>query len=194
MHHERRQVGSRDEVIEALEDASASLAQTLEKRLPDYERRPGLMRGIRTPSNEALRLYQKAAENSFVGNITEAISFYEGSIEYDPEFATSHYVLSLLYSQRGQMSLARSHALRAWESRAREEGHHEQAAVDMDYYGSVLFDLDDAIRVGRLHIQRDPGHIYRYADLAHWLRRAGQLEEALTAKPVSYTHLRAHET
>ncbi|MGW8181021.1 MAG: tetratricopeptide repeat protein, partial [bacterium] len=66
--------------------------------------------------------------------------------------------------------------------RDREEGSHEQGAIEVTYYIRVPFDLDEAIKAGQVIVERYPNHFYRWDDLANSYTAAGQLEDALEAK------------
>jgi tetratricopeptide (TPR) repeat protein len=179
---EQRTAASKDEVVEVLRDATYALAERVVYDLKRFEPRPGLpnWRWAPTPSNEALRLLGKGVKAYVRGDNHEAIPFLQKAIEYDSEYTAAHKQLALAYAARGQISLARLHAQRAWENRDRIEGNDEQGAVDDLYCRMVHFNLDEAIKSNRMTVERYGG-VYRWLNLANSLLQVGQLEEGLEA-------------
>jgi tetratricopeptide (TPR) repeat protein len=182
---ERQQVEaeSREQVLRALAQAASQLRARLGESLSSIQRleRPMAVELVTTSSLEAFKAWSLGVENSYSGQITEAIQFYKRATELDPDFAHAYSVLSTIYGYSGRPGLAAEYAGKGYELRDRVS-EFEKLRIISFYYAFATGDLSKRIEVLKLLKSTYPrkGEGSGQTDLALTYGQTGQFDQAVS--------------
>jgi len=175
---EFEQVGSREEVLNALTRAATGLRERLGESLSSIEKFNVPSESITTSSLEALKIFVLGREQIVNGRQFEAIPFYKKALELDPEFALAYTELAVVYRNTDQWKLAAEMTEKAF--RLRESvSESEKLRITYYYHNFVNGELDKAIDTLELWRNTYPNFVVSYVSLSDSMERIGQSEKAV---------------
>lgn len=137
---EQVEASSKENVLEALGNATTRVRSKLGESLPTIEKFDVPLREATTPSLEALQAFTTAkAQHSEPA----ALPFLLHAIELDPNFAAAYSSLAVLYDNLGEDHVAAKYATEAYRLRDRVSAR-EKYAIENTYYVEVTGNLDQA--------------------------------------------------
>src|SRR4029079_16224477 len=101
-----------------------------------------------TASIDALHAYSLALYEGRAVPRLEAIPHLKRAIELDPTFAMAHALMSAVYANTGQSTLAPSYSLKAFELRDRVS-ERERFYISWRYYRDAIQAWDKALELGQ---------------------------------------------
>jgi eukaryotic-like serine/threonine-protein kinase len=182
----REQVEAEDkeQVLRALSRAATRLREKLGESLSSISKFDKPLEGATTSSLEALKAYSQAEEQALRGRLLEAIPSLKRAAELDPNFASAHALLAVIYFNTKQPGLAAEYAEKAYALRDRVS-EYEKLRIASYYYGFVTGEEDKRIEVLEMQKQIYPRDFRAPAMLAtvyDELRQSGKAAaEALEA-------------
>ncbi|MBA3353362.1 MAG: protein kinase [Blastocatellia bacterium] len=114
---EFEQVGSREEVLNALTRAAAGIREKLGESLSSIEKFNVPGESITTSSLEALKIFVLGREQVVNGKQLEAIPFYKKALEIDPNFALAYTELAVVFRNTDQWKSAAEMTAKAYDLR-----------------------------------------------------------------------------
>ncbi len=176
---EQRQVPRRDDVLKVLGQAIGALRARLGEPAPSIGRFTTPLEGT-TSSLDALNAYTLGTQQRAKGNEQGAVPFFKKAIELDPTFAIAHARLGTVYSNMGELSLAREQIRRAYELKDHAT-EREKLYISDRYFGTVLADIVKEIEVLEVYRQTYPRDFTPWNNLAVAYTLIGELEKAQEA-------------
>jgi DNA-binding winged helix-turn-helix (wHTH) protein/tetratricopeptide (TPR) repeat protein len=131
--HEQAEAQQRNDVIDALGQATARLRARLGESLPTIEKYNAPLEQATTSSLEALEAYNQALSTWDAKGDLASIPYFKQAIAIDPDFAMAHGALAAVYHNTGNAELAQEQTMRAYNLRDRVTGT-EKAAIEARYY------------------------------------------------------------
>ena len=195
---EQREARSKEQVLEALNEAAANLRVKLGESLPTLEK-PDVPfeHKVTTTSLEAFKAYAQAMELDSQGKFREAIPFLEKAIELDKNFVAAYSLLRIVYSNGGDARSARYYATKAYELRDKAS-ERERLRLVAAYQTQVLGNLDQALQTYDQFRRMYPKDYIAWNGTAVTHRSLGRFEDSLKefqqvitmrAKPLNYAQL-----
>jgi tetratricopeptide (TPR) repeat protein len=169
---------SKEEVLSTLGKTASKLREKLGESLASIQKYDAPIEQATTSSLEALKVYSLGREQSFKGNIPEAISLYKRAIELDPNFALAYDVLAQSYHALGQRQLATEAAQKAFELRDRAS-QYEKLKIASSYYQIVTGEAEKAIEERELWIRTYPRDWVGHNNLCVQYTVVGRYEQAI---------------
>jgi Flp pilus assembly protein TadD len=135
---------SREQVLKALSQATTRLRSNLGESLSTVHRFDMPIEQATTPSLEALKAYSQGMK-LLVGksDFNSALPLLQRAIELDPKFAAAYSGEVLTYINLGEMEMASTAALRAYELRS-GVSEPERFLIEGNYHQFVSGDLEKA--------------------------------------------------
>jgi serine/threonine protein kinase/tetratricopeptide (TPR) repeat protein len=174
---EQTEADSKEQVLKALSQAASSLREKLGESLRLIEKFDKPLEAT-TSSLEALKAFSLGNEQIQKGKLLEAIPFFKRAVEIDPNFASAHAGLAVMYGNTDQRGLATESATKAYALRERAS-EFEKLRISYFYYSYALRETDRAIEVlevSKRTYPRDPRAPNNLS--AHYLS-LGQYEKAI---------------
>jgi len=174
---EQTEADSKEQVLKALSQAASSLREKLGESLRLIEKFDKPLEAT-TSSLEALKAFSLGNEQIQKGKLLEAIPFFKRAVEIDPNFASAHAGLAVMYGNTYQRGLATESATKAYALRERAS-EFEKLRISYFYYSYALRETDRAIEVlevSKRTYPRDPRSPNNLS--AHYLS-LGQYEKAI---------------
>lgn len=168
---------SKEQVLNALSGASASLRGKLGESLSTVRAFDTPLVDATTPSLEALKAYSLGLQKDEV-NDADAIPFFKRAIELDPDFASAYSALAVCYRNLGESGLARENFSRAFDLRD-HVSEREKLLISARYYDHVTGELQKAIENYQLWIQAYPRDANAHANLASLYGASGQFDKSI---------------
>lgn len=168
---------SKEQVLNALGGASASLRGKLGESLSTVREFDTPLVDATTPSLDALKAYSLGLQKDEV-NDADAVPFFKRAIELDPDFASAYSALAVCYRNLGESGLARENFSRAFELRD-HVSEREKLLISARYYDHVTGELQKAIDNYQLWIQAYPRDANAHANLASLYGASGQFDKSI---------------
>jgi tetratricopeptide (TPR) repeat protein len=178
MAREQAEAERKEDVLTALGAASARLREKLGESLASVQKFDVPLPRATTPSLDALHAYSLALEEGREVPRLEAIPHLKRAIELDPTFAMAHALLSGVYTNTGQSSLAPEYSRRAFELRDRVS-ERERYYIGWRYYRDAAQDMEQALDLARSWTATYPREAFAFNSLAAALIRLGRFEQSV---------------
>jgi tetratricopeptide (TPR) repeat protein len=172
------QVGSKEEVLNAIGQTAAGMREKLGESLSSIDRFN--LRADRTTSSlEALKMYSLGNEQRNKGKQLDSIPFFKKALEIDPNFATSYLSLGIGYANIGKPKLAAEMMLRAHEFRD-AVSEPEKLRISFFYSSFVQGDIDKGVEILELWRNTYPSDFVPLINLSDAYERIGQSAKAIS--------------
>jgi DNA-binding winged helix-turn-helix (wHTH) protein/tetratricopeptide (TPR) repeat protein len=141
--HEQVEAAQREQVINALGNATSKLRARLGESLPSIQKYNAPLEQATTSSLEALNAYGQALSTWDAKGDLASLPFFERAIQLDPNFAMAYGGLATVYSNLGKADLARENTIHAFNLRERVT-ETERTSIEARYYLYVTDEVDKA--------------------------------------------------
>ncbi len=178
MAREQAEAASKEEVLTALGAASARLRERLGESLASVQKFDVPLPRATTPSLDALHAYSLALDDGRQVPRLAAVPHLKRALELDPTFAMAHALLSGVYANTGQSSLAPEFSRRAFELRDRVS-ERERYYIAWRYYRDAAQDWETALDLARSWTATYPREAFAFNSLGAALLRLGQFEQSV---------------
>ena len=178
MAREQAEAATKEQVLGALGGAISRLRQKLGESLPSIQKFDVPLPRATTASLDALHAYSLALYQGREVPRLEAIPHLKRAIELDPTFAMAHALLSAVYTNNGQPSLAPALSRKAFELRDRVSDR-ERFFISWRYYRDVIQAWDKALELARSWTATYPREAFAFNALGNALIRLGQFEQSI---------------
>jgi serine/threonine protein kinase/Tfp pilus assembly protein PilF len=178
MAREQAEAATKEQVLSALGGAISRLRQKLGESLPSVQKFDVPLPRATTASLDALHAYSLALYQGREVPRLEAIPHLKRAIELDPTFAMAHALLSAVYANTGQTSLAPEFSKKAFELRDRVSDR-ERFFISWRYYRDAIQAWDKALELARSWTATYPREAFAFNALGNALIRLGQFEQAV---------------
>jgi DNA-binding winged helix-turn-helix (wHTH) protein/tetratricopeptide (TPR) repeat protein len=175
---EQVQAARKEDVLKALDQASARLREKVGESLATIEKYDTPLAQATTPSLDALKAYSQARKIAISGDFAAAIPYYKRAIELDPNFATAYVGLGIMYSNLHESGASNEYIAKAFELRERAS-ERERLAIEADYYTYVTGDIDRARTTYKRWAQAYPQDDIPYGNLGAIEVEAGEYDQAI---------------
>jgi eukaryotic-like serine/threonine-protein kinase len=191
--NEQVQAKRREDVIDALGQATSRLRARLGESLPSIEKYNAPLEQATTPSLDALNAYGVALSTWDKKGDRASLPFFQKAIELDPKFAMAYGALAAIYHNLGEAELARENTTKAYELRDRVT-EAEKLSIESRYCLYVTGDREKAAEVYEFTVQNFPqsaggfNHLgTSYSDLGRWQKGVDSFQEAMRLDPTRST-------
>ena len=172
------QSSSKEQVLNALGKATASIRQRLGESLTSVEKFDKPLEQATTSSLEALKAFTHGDTlHSPLGEDLASIPFYQRAIELDPNFALAYGRLATVYSNLSQLELAEHYSKQAMDHRERAS-ERERLYIEAHYY-DFAGQFEKGISTWELYHQTYPRDLYALDNLVGVYEGLGQFDKAL---------------
>ena len=178
MAREQAEAPAKEQVLTSLGSAISRLRQKLGESLASVQKFDVSLPRATTPSLEALHAYALALSEGREVPRLEAIPHLKHAIELDPTFAMAHALLSAVYANTGQSSLAPEFSRKAFDLRERVSDR-ERFFISWRYYRDAIQAWDKALELARTWTATYPREAFAFNSLGNALIRLGQFEESV---------------
>ena len=178
MARQQVEVASKEQVLTALGNAVSKLREKLGESLASVQRFDVPLARATTASLEALQAYSRALDEGRVTPRLEATPHLKRAIELDPNFALALALLSGVYNNTGQSSLAPEFSRRAFELRDRVS-ERERFFISWRYYRDATQAWEKSLDLARLWTVTYPREAFAFNSLGNALLHFGQYEQAI---------------
>jgi len=172
------EVGSKEEVLEALGQAVTAMRADLGESLASITRYDAPIEEATTSSLEALRTYSLAEEERARNSGDAAIGLFERAVEQDPGFVMAYARLGTIYGNLGEVGKTAEYLGRAYELRDRVS-ELERVYIMTSYYSFVTRELDKALETFDVWKKTYPRDWIPYNNSSFILQQLGLWEESL---------------
>ncbi|PYT10186.1 MAG: hypothetical protein DMF60_00880 [Acidobacteria bacterium] len=152
---EQVEAEGKEQVLRKLSQAATRLREKLGESLSSISRFDEPLDMATTSSLEALKAYSQAEVHALRGRFLEAIPQLQRAVELDPNFASAHALLAVIYSNMKQPRLAAEYIEKAYALRDRVS-EYEKLRIASYYYGFVTGEVDKRIEVLNMQKQTYP--------------------------------------
>src|SRR5215471_18413765 len=167
----------KEETLSGLNAAASRLRRKLGESLASIQRFDApTFRGVSTRSFEAFRAWEEASRTARISRVA-AIPFDLRAIELDPDFASAHAGLAILYNAAGEATLSARYARKAWELRG-QVSEPEKFLITAQYYLSVTGELEKIPPLCRVWSETYPNSFVPHERAAYAYIRLGQFDNA----------------
>jgi tetratricopeptide (TPR) repeat protein len=178
MAREQAEASTREEVLSSMGNAISRLRQRLGESLASVQKFDVPLPRATTASLDALHAYSLALYEGRAVPRLEAIPHLKRAIEIDPTFAMAHALLSAVYANTGQSSLAPEFAKKAFDLRDRVSDR-ERFFISWRYYRDASQAWDKALELARSWTATYPREAFAFNSLGVALIRMGQFEQSV---------------
>jgi serine/threonine protein kinase len=140
---EQVQAEHKEDVLKALDQASAKLREKVGESLGTIEKYDTPLEQATTASLDALKAFSQGRKIELSGDYTAAIPYYQRAIELDPKFASAYLRLGVTYSNLFESGATNENIANAFELRERAS-ERERLHIEADYYSFVTGEIDKA--------------------------------------------------
>jgi serine/threonine protein kinase/tetratricopeptide (TPR) repeat protein len=140
---EQVQAARKEEVLKALDQASAKLRGKVGESLGTIEKYDTPLEQATTPSLDALKAFSQGWKINRSGDFAAAIPYYKRATELDPDFATAYLALGVTYGNLSEAGAANENISKAFELRQRAS-ERERLHIEADYYSFITGNIDQA--------------------------------------------------
>ncbi|MGH9712473.1 MAG: protein kinase domain-containing protein [Candidatus Acidiferrales bacterium] len=175
---EQVQAASKEEVLKALDQASAKLREKVGESLGTIEKYDTPLEQATTASLDALKAYSQGRKIGLSGDYAAAIPYYKRAIELDPKFAMAYQGLGILYSNLLESGAANENLAKAFELRERAS-ERERLQIEAGYYTFVTGDMEKARTTYKRWAQAYPQDSTPYGNLGFIEITTGDYDQAI---------------
>ena len=140
---EQVQAAHKEDVLQALDQASAKLREKVGESLGTIEKFDTPLSEATTSSLDALKTYSQGRKVAHSGDYAGAIPYYKRAIELDPKFAVAYTNLAIQYSNLFESGAANENFTKAFELRERTS-ERERLVIEAHYYTYATGNLEKA--------------------------------------------------
>jgi tetratricopeptide (TPR) repeat protein len=180
MAREQVEAAGKEQVLTSLGAATSRLREKLGESLGSIQKFDVPLAKATTPSLDALHAYSLALSEGREVPRLEAIPHLKRAIELDPTFAMAHALLSGVYANTGQSSLAPAFSRRAFDLRDRVS-ERERFFISWRYYRDAIQDWETALDLARLWTATYPREAFAFNSLGSAFIRLGQFEQSVSS-------------
>jgi len=178
MAREQAEAASKEQVLTSLGAVTSRLRQKLGESLASIQKYDVPLPRATTPSLDALHAYSLALDEGREVPRLEAIPHLRRAIELDPTFAMGHALLSAVYANTGQSTLAPAFSRKAFELRERVS-ERERFFISWRYYRDAIQAWDKALELARSWTATYPREAFAFNSLGSAFIRLGQFEQSV---------------
>jgi serine/threonine protein kinase/tetratricopeptide (TPR) repeat protein len=172
------QAARKEEVLKALDQASAKLREKVGESLGTIEKYDTPLEQATTASLDALKAYSQGRKIIHSGDWAAAIPYYKRAIELDPKFATAYLVLGITYANLLESGAANENMAKAFELRERAS-ERERLHIEANYYTFVTGDIEKARTTFKRWAQAYPQDYLPYGNLGFIENAIGNYDQAI---------------
>ncbi|MFB3154675.1 MAG: tetratricopeptide repeat protein, partial [Candidatus Acidiferrales bacterium] len=192
---EQVEVGSKEEILEALGKATSNMRRKLGESLSSIQQLDTPLEQATTQSLEALKGFSLGDAQRTRGKEAESIPFYKRAIEMDSNFALAYARLGTVYGNLLETERGTEYQKKAFELRDRVS-ERERLYISAHYYNSVTGEIEKANETYELWKQTYPRDALPYNNLAvnygvmmgQWEKALAEAQEALRLDPNDPRH------
>jgi serine/threonine protein kinase/Tfp pilus assembly protein PilF len=165
---EQAQAARKEDVLNALSQMASKFRTRVGESLTTVEKHNTPLEEATTKSLEALKAYSMGWQVRRSAGNAASLPFFKRAVEIDPQFATAHAALGLMYSSTGEPGLAAESTSRAFELR----GHASDAEkffITAYYYGRVTGNEERAQQTCEAWVQTYPRELLPHAFLSGFI-------------------------
>jgi eukaryotic-like serine/threonine-protein kinase len=177
---EQVEASRKEEVLQALGSGVSSMRRRLGESMASIRAHDKPLAEATTSSLAALKSFSLGDQHRAARAELDAVPFYSRAIEQDPEFALAYARLGAVYSNAGEVGLARQHFQKAYELRERSS-ERERLYITAHYEKTVNRDNRRAMEVYELWRQTYPHDFVPVHNLGTIHIEEGDSERALEA-------------
>jgi eukaryotic-like serine/threonine-protein kinase len=174
----KAEVGSKDEVLNALDKASNQVRKQLGESATSLERFQTPITQATTPSLDALVAYSEGIEAADAGDLKGAQTLYERAISLDPEFASAYRALAISCYNLSDFNQASRFIQKAYNLRNRAT-ERERIDIEIAYYYFGIHDFEAAARALKMQAQTYPNNSRPPARLCDLYTQLGEYKQAI---------------
>jgi len=167
----------KDHALKALSQAATSIREKLGESLNSIQKFDAPLE-VTTSSLEALKSHSLGMEQLARGRTLEAIPFQKRAVELDPNFASAHVALAVLYSNLQQPAAAAEYIRKAFALKDRGS-ELERLRISHLYYALATRELDKEIESLKLYKRTYPRDERALANLGVSYLLVGQFENVV---------------
>ncbi len=176
--NEQVQAARKEDVVDALGQATARIRSRLGESLPSIQRFNAPLEQATTSSLEALNEYGLALSTWDKKGDRDSLPIFQKAVELDPNFAQAYVSLAAVYRNLGESDRARVNATKAHELRGRVT-ESERLSIDARYYAYVTGELEKVLEVHTLEVQNYPESPGGYNHLGDSDGELGRYEQSI---------------
>jgi eukaryotic-like serine/threonine-protein kinase len=178
LEKEQVQADGKDDVLRALGAAASKLRRGLGESLSSIEKYDAPIQDATTRSLDALKSYTLAVNTRRQFGDGASIPFFKKAVEQDPNFALALARLGTVYSNLGELQIARDYVTRAYELRERVS-EPERLYILTRYYATVEDATQKALDTYAIWIQTYPKDYVARVNLSNIYQDRGEHEKAV---------------
>jgi tetratricopeptide (TPR) repeat protein len=175
---EQVQAARKEEVLKALDQASAKMREKVGESLPTIEKYDTPLAQATTASLDALKDYSQGRKIAVSGDFGAAIPYYKRAIELDPKFATAYVGLGIMYSNLHEPGASNGNIAKAFDLRERAS-ERERLVIEAYYYTFVTGDLNKGRTTYKRWAQAYPQDDIPYGNLGSIETNTGEYDQAI---------------
>ena len=175
--NEQVEAKRKEDVVDALGQASARLRARLGESLPSIKKYNAPLEQATTPSLDALNAYGMALSTWDTKGDEASLPFFNKAIELDPNFAMAYGALATIYHNKGESALAQENTTKAYNLRDRVT-ELEKLAIESRYFLYVPGDLEKATQVFEFWARNYPESATALNQLGSTEANLGRYEQA----------------
>jgi tetratricopeptide (TPR) repeat protein len=167
----------KENVLSALDNATASLRQKLGESLESVQKFDTPLEQATTPSLPALQALTTGIKTWEREGDEAAIPYFKRAIELDPNFARAYAGLGTRYANMGMDKQSAEYLTKAFSLRDKVS-ERERLYIDSRYYGYVTGELDKTMAISERWHQEYPRDSIPVQDMGLGYASMGRYEEA----------------
>jgi eukaryotic-like serine/threonine-protein kinase len=172
------QAEDKEHVLQAVGTAATAMRGKLGESLASIQKLNGPLEQFTTSSLEALQTYAMGYIPLSQGQFLTAIPFFQRATELDPNFAMAYSLISIGYSNAGDMARSNEYQRKAFALIDRVS-EFERLFISARYYWQGTGELNKAIDFGRLLARTYPRFWGVHSELSFIYRNMGEFEKAI---------------
>jgi tetratricopeptide (TPR) repeat protein len=149
------QAPSKEKVLASLGTAVSDIRGKLGESLASIQKFDVPIEQVTTASLEALKAFALGNAEFYQGQEIASLPFFRHAVELDPNFAVAIARTGVVYSNAGELELAKDHFRKAYELRDRVS-EREKFYITEHYYETVTGELDKEIETLQLYERTYP--------------------------------------
>jgi eukaryotic-like serine/threonine-protein kinase len=178
MAREQVEVAGKEQVLAALGQAAARMRETLGESLASIEKFDTPLPRATTSSLDALHAYALALDQDRLVARAGAVPHLKRAVDFDPDFALAHALLSGVYANSRRSALAPEFSRRAFELRDRVS-ERERFFISWRYYHDATQDWDKALELAQAWKATYPREAFAFNSLGAAFNALGQYHQAI---------------
>ena len=175
---EQVQAAHKEDVLRALDQASAKLREKVGESLGTIEKYDTPLEHATTASLDALKAFSQGRKIALSGDYAAAIPYYKRAIELDSKFATAYLGLGIAYANLFESGAANENIAKAFELRERAS-ERERLHIKAEYYTFVTGDIEKARMTYKRWAQAYPQDYTSYGNLGFIGPDTGDYDQAI---------------